>query len=136
AVGLSNGQKDLNWACLHRTLPVRDKIHRHGLGRSPLCPRPSCGAGETAYHVMWECSFTRQLWAKEKKVVGRAKPDLTLTWQVVERGFVGAHIRSGWGILWLLLSLYKRGLWLVIQELVRNGVEWSGVQRGWLRGSN
>ncbi|KAK2873379.1 hypothetical protein Q8A73_024499 [Channa argus] len=94
AVGLSNGQKDLNWACLHRTLPVRDKIHRHGLGRSPLCPRPSCGAGETAYHVMWECSFTRQLWAKAKKVVGRAKPDLTLTWQVVERGFVGAHIRK------------------------------------------
>ncbi|KAK2877948.1 hypothetical protein Q8A73_016918 [Channa argus] len=108
AVGLSNGQKDLNWACLHRTLPV-----------------PSCGAGETAYHVMWECSFTRQLWAKAKKVVGRAKPDLTLTWQVVERGFVGAHIRSGWGILWLLLSLYKRGLWLARQELVRNGVEWS-----------
>ncbi|KAK2877995.1 hypothetical protein Q8A73_016965 [Channa argus] len=106
AVGLINGQKDLNWACLHRTLPVRDKIHRHGLGRSPLCPRPSCGAGETAYHVMWECSFTRQLWAKAKKVVGRAKPDLTLTWQVVERGFVGAHIRSGWGILWLLLSLW------------------------------
>ncbi|KAK2877953.1 hypothetical protein Q8A73_016923 [Channa argus] len=119
AVGLSNGQKDLNWACLHRTLPV-----------------PSCGAGERAYHVMWECSFTRQLWAKAKKVVGRAKPDLTLTWQVVERGFVGAHIRSGWGILWLLLSPYKRGLWLARQELVRNGVEWSGLQRGWLRGSN
>ncbi|KAK2878087.1 hypothetical protein Q8A73_017057 [Channa argus] len=136
AVGLSNGQKDLNWACLHRTLPVRDKIHRHGLGRSPLCPRPSCGAGETAYHVMWECSFTRQLWAKAKKVVGRAKPDLTMTWQVVERGFVGAHIRSRWGILWLLLSLYKRGLWLARQELVRSEVEWSGVQRGWLRGSN
>ncbi|KAK2875255.1 hypothetical protein Q8A73_024225 [Channa argus] len=136
AVGQSNGLKDLNWAFLHGTLPVRDKIHRHGLGRSPLCPRPSCGAGKTAYHVMWECSFTRQLWAKAKKVVGRAKPDLTLTWQVVERGFVGAHIRSGWGILWLLLSLYKRGLWLARQELVRNGVEWSGAQRGWLRGSN
>ncbi|KAK2877462.1 hypothetical protein Q8A73_018981 [Channa argus] len=136
AVGQTNGLKDLNWACLHRTLPVRDKIHRHGLGRSPLCPRPSCGAGETAYHVMWECSFTRQLWAKAKKVVGRAKPDLTLTWQVVKRGFVGAHIRSGWGILWLLLSLYKRGLWLARQELVRNEVEWSGLQRGWLRGSN
>ncbi|KAK2912183.1 hypothetical protein Q8A73_006296 [Channa argus] len=132
AVGLSNGLKDLKWACLHRTLPVRDKIHRHGLGRSPLCPRPSCGAGETAYHVMWEFSFARQLWAKAKKVVGRAKPDLTLTWQVVERGFVGAHIRSGWGILWLLLSLYKRGLWLARQELVRNGVEWSteGVAKG------
>ncbi|KAK2873855.1 hypothetical protein Q8A73_024367 [Channa argus] len=125
AVGLSNGLKDLNWACLHRTLPVRDTIHRHGVGRSPLCPRPSCGAGETAYHVMWECSFARQLWAKAKKVVGRAKPDLTLTWQVVERSFVGAHIRSGWGILWLLLSLYKRGPWLVRQELVRSGVEWS-----------
>ncbi|KAK2875506.1 hypothetical protein Q8A73_024118 [Channa argus] len=136
AVGQSNGLKDLNWAFLHKTLPVRDKIHNHGLGRSPLCPRPSCGAGETAYHVMWECSFARQLWAKAKKVVGRAKPDLTLTWQVVERGFVGAHIRSGWGILWLLLSLYKRGLWLSRQELVRNGVEWSGLQRGWLRGSN
>ncbi|KAK2912195.1 hypothetical protein Q8A73_006311 [Channa argus] len=136
AVGLSNGLKDLNWACLHRTLPVRDKIHRHGLGRSPLCPRPSCGAGETAYHVMWECSFARQLWAKAKKVVGRAKPDLTLIWQVVERSFVGAHIRSGWGILWLLLSLYKRGLWLARHELVRSEVEWSGVQRGWLRGSN
>ncbi|KAK2877613.1 hypothetical protein Q8A73_019132 [Channa argus] len=105
AVGQTNGLKDLNWACLHRTLPVRDKIHRHGLGRSPLCPRPSCGAGETAYHV-------------------------------VKRGFVGAHIRSGWGILWLLLSLYKRGLWLARQELVRNEVEWSGLQRGWLRGSN
>ncbi|KAK2872015.1 hypothetical protein Q8A73_024572 [Channa argus] len=125
AVGQSNGLKDLNWAFLHRTLPVRDKIHRHGLGRSPLCPRPSCGAG-----------FARQLWAKAKKVVGRAKPDLTLSWQVVERGFLGAHIRSGWGILWLLLSLYKRGLWLATQELVRNGVEWSGLQRGWLRGSN
>ncbi|KAK2873857.1 hypothetical protein Q8A73_024369 [Channa argus] len=73
AVGLSNGLMDLNWACLHRTLPVRDKIHRHGLGRSPLCPRPSCGAGETAYHVMWECSFTRQLWAKAKKIGGEGK---------------------------------------------------------------
>ncbi|KAK2877564.1 hypothetical protein Q8A73_019083 [Channa argus] len=52
AVGQTNGLKDLNWACLHRTLPVRDKIHRHGLGRSPLCPRPSCGAGETAYHPL------------------------------------------------------------------------------------
>ncbi|KAK2875228.1 hypothetical protein Q8A73_024198 [Channa argus] len=106
-----------------------DKIHWHGLGRSPLCPRPSCGAGETAYHVMWECSFARQLWAKAKKVVGRAKPDLTLTSQVVERGFVGAHIRKKGAMAG---KTGARTEWSGVEwstERVAKGVEWEVTER-------
>ncbi|KAK2912226.1 hypothetical protein Q8A73_006339 [Channa argus] len=66
AVGLSNGLKDLHFARLHRCLPVRDKMHRDGLGLSPLCLGPSCGAGEREYHVIG-------LWLARRELVRNGK---------------------------------------------------------------
>ncbi|KAK2810877.1 hypothetical protein Q5P01_000336 [Channa striata] len=124
-VGLENGLKDLHWVCLHKSLPVREKMYRHGLSHSPLCPRLTCGAEETVHHVMWECSFARRVWVTARRVVRRAEPNFILTWEVVERGLAAANTSSRGRGLWLLLSLYKRELWLARQALVRKGQQWS-----------
>ncbi|KAI4797872.1 hypothetical protein KUCAC02_024788 [Chaenocephalus aceratus] len=52
--GLDNRLKDLNWLCLLRCLPVREIMHRHGLARSPVCPRPDCKDEESIRHVIWK----------------------------------------------------------------------------------
>ncbi|KAK2811010.1 hypothetical protein Q5P01_000299 [Channa striata] len=122
---LNNGLKDMHWACLHKGLPVRDRLHRHGLGPSPLCPRVACGLVETVYHVMWECSYARKVWLRAERVVKGTLPDFVLTWEVVERGLVGVYSGSGWEVLWLLLSLFKKEIWLARHELVRKSREWS-----------
>ena len=56
--GLSNRERDLNWLCVLRRLPVREVLHRHGLSRLRDCPRVECGAlGETVSHIFVECPF-------------------------------------------------------------------------------
>ncbi|KAF3859139.1 hypothetical protein F7725_021538 [Dissostichus mawsoni] len=55
--GLDNRLKDLNWLCLLRCLPVREIMHRHGLARSPVCPRPDCKDEDTIRHVIIWCFF-------------------------------------------------------------------------------
>ncbi|KAJ3591795.1 hypothetical protein NHX12_006927, partial [Muraenolepis orangiensis] len=64
--GLENGLKDLNWLCLHKCLPVRDTMYRHGLARFPGWPRATCAGEETVRHVMWDCPVARVVWAKAR----------------------------------------------------------------------
>ena len=60
--GLMNRARDINWLALHRRLPVREVLNRHGLTRGSLCPREGCGAEETLEHVFWECGFATKVW--------------------------------------------------------------------------
>ncbi|KAJ7988599.1 hypothetical protein DPEC_G00325220 [Dallia pectoralis] len=59
--GLSHRMRDLNWLGIHRRLPVRDVLYRHGLNKTKLCPRAGCGAEETLEHVFWECPFAKKV---------------------------------------------------------------------------
>lgn len=122
--GLDNGLKDLNWLCLHRRLPVRRTMHRHGLAGSPVCPRVGCTEDESVVHVMWDCPFAQEVWYRVRLVFGQLIPMSTMTWDKVDRG-VGAG--KGKFPMWLIISWVKRNLWLARQELVQKNRE-TGVQ--------
>ncbi|KAK1875547.1 putative ribonuclease H protein [Dissostichus eleginoides] len=97
--GLDNRLKDLNWLCLLRCLPVREIMHRHGLARSPVCPRPDCKNEETIRHVMWDCPFARGAWSRAEGWLGQSFPGLKMTWDGIERG-------SGPGGFWAMFPVW------------------------------
>ncbi|KAF3859140.1 hypothetical protein F7725_021539 [Dissostichus mawsoni] len=97
--GLDNRLKDLNWLCLLRCLPVREIMHRHGLARSPVCPRPDCKDEETIRHVMWDCPFARGAWSRVEGWLGQSFPGLKMTWDGIERG-------SGPGGFWAMFPVW------------------------------
>ena len=123
--GLDNGLKELNWLCLHRALPVRSLMNRHSLA---MCPRVGCSEEETVRHIMWDCRFAGVVWARAERLVTRAGGDIRLSWEKVERGVgrVAGGVRSRF-LLWLVVSLVKRGLWEARVDLVRRNREW-GVE--------
>lgn len=53
--------KDLNWLAALGRLPVRERLYRHGSGRSPMCPT-GCGKEETIEHALWSCPGAASLW--------------------------------------------------------------------------
>lgn len=57
--------KDLNWLTVLGRLPVRERMYRHGQGRSPLCP-VGCGQEETIEHSLWSCPGAAALWRSVK----------------------------------------------------------------------
>ena len=113
--GLDNRLKDLNWLCLHKSLPVRDVMYRHGLAKSPLCPRVGCVGEETIRHVMWDCPFARVVWGRARAWLVHLVPGFRMTLTRVEKG-VG--LGSTMFLTWLIISLVKRGLWTARQDLV------------------
>ena len=113
---LDNGLKDLNWLCLHRCLPVHEIMHRHGLARSPACPRVGCTDNESVVHVMWDCSFAQALWSRVVSRFGQVMSRPAISWDRVNRG-VGKG--KGTFLVWLITSLTKRNLWWARQELVK-----------------
>jgi len=117
--GLDNRLKDLNWLCLLRCLPVREIMHRHGLARSPVCPRPDCKDEETIRHVMWDCPFARGAWRRVEGWLGQSFPGLKMTWDGIERGSGPGEYWASFPV-WLVVSLLKRNLWLARQDVVKN----------------
>lgn len=117
--GLDNGLKDLNWLCIHKSLPVRAIMHRHGLAGSARCPRVACTADETIRHVFWECTFAGLVWSRASHILNEIDPGFVLTWERVELG-VGEARRRGRDrfLLWLVISLTKRGMWQARKDLV------------------
>ncbi|KAJ4940205.1 hypothetical protein JOQ06_026514, partial [Pogonophryne albipinna] len=91
--GLDNRLKDLNWLCLLRCLSVRKILHRHGLARSPVCPRPDCKDEETIRYVMWDCPFAQGAWRRVEGWLGQSFLGFKITWDGIERG-------SGPGKFW------------------------------------
>ena len=123
--GLDNGLKDLNWLVLHRSLPVRDIMYRHGLTASPKCPRASCFGVETMRHALWDCPFAAVTWARAATVLARVDRGFALSWDTVERGVDNykASERDKF-LLVLIISLYKKSLWEARQALVYRGKDW------------
>ena len=128
ARGLDNRLKDLNWLSLHKCLPVRSILYRYSLVQSPTCPRSSCGREETVRHVFWDCAFAGVVWARARVLLGLVKGDFVLTWARLERGVGRARgTDRDRFLLWLLMSLFKRGLWEARQNMVKTGRDW-GVE--------
>ncbi|CAB1334198.1 unnamed protein product [Coregonus sp. 'balchen'] len=120
--GLDNGLKDLNWLSLHKCLPLRSIMYRRGMTRSHTCPRPTCGGEETLRHVFWGCAFAGVVWARAQVLIGRVRGNFVVTWARIERGVGKARgtVRDRF-LLWLLISLFKRGLWEARQKMERTG---------------
>ena len=128
ARGLDNRLKDLNWLSLHKCLPVRSILYRYSLVQSPTCPRSSCGREETVRHVFWDCAFAGVVWARARVLLGLVRGDFVLTWARLERGVGRARgTDRDRFLLWLLMSLFKRGLWEARQNMVKTGRDW-GVE--------
>lgn len=64
---------------------------------------------------MWDCPFAGGVWGRARQWIEKIDPGLIVTWARVERG-----VGSGRGkfLIWLIMSLIKRGLWLARQDLV------------------
>ena len=128
--GLENRLKDLNWLCLHKCLPVRETLYRHGLTKSPVCSRNGCLGEETVRHVMWDCPFAegQSHGGKVGQWLGQMAQGHNLTWDKVERGVGVGNVVTP---MWTIVSLTKRFLWLARQELTKSNRESSveGVVR-------
>ncbi|CAB1348842.1 unnamed protein product [Coregonus sp. 'balchen'] len=103
-------------------------LNGRGMTQSPTCPRPTCGGEETLFHVFWVCAFAGVVWARAQVLIGRVRGDFVVTWARVERGVGKASgtVRDRF-LLWLLISLFKRGLWEARQKMERTGRE-GGVE--------
>lgn len=114
---LSNKQKDLSWMAAHEILPVRAMMHSRGMARDPVCPQPGCGVPETVWHILWECSVARDLWAITAPLQFLSLPmgEVQLqSYQLAVNG-VGPSIEklraAEFAMLWLTLDCMKTGLW-------------------------
>lgn len=130
---LDNGLKDLNWLCFLRRLPVKEIMYRHGIAKDGRCPREGCLEEETIRHTFWECAFAQSVWARGRRILGM----ISENFKVSSDNIIGG-IRSKKGegkvvfMLWLIISLVKKGLWEERQIVSRGKGKRSaeGVIRG------
>ncbi|KAK3566630.1 hypothetical protein QTP86_001689 [Hemibagrus guttatus] len=60
---LDGASKDLHWLGALRRLPVRERLYRHGISPTPLCPI-GCGGEETVEHALWSCPVAARFWRR------------------------------------------------------------------------
>ncbi|KAK3519647.1 hypothetical protein QTP86_002962, partial [Hemibagrus guttatus] len=60
---LDGASKDLYWLGALRRLPVRERLYRHGISPTPLCPI-GCGGEETVEHALWSCPVAARFWRR------------------------------------------------------------------------
>lgn len=79
-------------------------------------------------HALWDCPFAGLVWARASGLVRKVVPGCSLTWARVERG-LGRAVgeRRAKLLVWLVISLLKKGIWEKRRELVRAGRAW-GVE--------
>jgi len=102
--------KDLNWLTVLGRLPVRERLYRHGSGRSPKCPI-GCGQDETVEHVFWACPGAGAFWRLVMRWWDRwGGPSISrnlVIYGVGLEGFVEERRR----IIWSTISEGKHVLW-------------------------
>ncbi|KAL0199534.1 hypothetical protein M9458_002721, partial [Cirrhinus mrigala] len=120
---LQNRHKDLSWMVAHEILPVRAVMHSRGMAKNPVCPRPGCNSPETVYHLLWECSAARDLWAKTGPLYFPCLPagGAQIGYQLAILG-VGRSLKDltaqEFTSLWLTLNVIKDAIWATRNLLV------------------
>ncbi|KAL0150099.1 hypothetical protein M9458_054526 [Cirrhinus mrigala] len=115
--------KDLSWMVAHEILPVRAVMHSRGMAKNPVCPRPGCNSPETVYHLLWECSAARDLWAKTGPLyfpclpAGGAQIGYQLAILGVGRGLKDLTAQEFTSV-WLTLNVIKDAIWATRNLLV------------------
>ncbi|KAK3545355.1 hypothetical protein QTP70_004357, partial [Hemibagrus guttatus] len=116
---LDGTSKDLHWLGALRRLPVRERLYRHGISPTPLCPI-GCGGEETVEHALRSCPVTARFWrrvsewwsAEEGAGIDR---DLVLYGRGLKR--MGPETANP---LWQTVSVAKCVLWGARCECIRS----------------
>ncbi|KAK3545129.1 hypothetical protein QTP70_001241 [Hemibagrus guttatus] len=116
---LDGASKDLHWLGALRCLPVRERLYRHGISPTPLCPI-GCGGEETVEHTLWSCPVVARFWrrvsewwsAEEGAGIDR---DLVLYGRGLKR--MGPETANP---LWQAVSVAKCVLWGARCECIRS----------------
>lgn len=102
--------KDLNWLTVLGRLPVRERLYRHGSGRSPKCPI-GCGQDETIEHVFWTCPGAGVFWRSIMQWWERwGGPIISRNLVLYGVGLEG-FVRERRRIIWSTISEGKHVLW-------------------------
>ena len=60
--------KSILLRCLHGDVYSRDRMFRFGMVEDDLCPR--CNLKETVSHMLFECNYSKRIWAETSKLTG------------------------------------------------------------------
>lgn len=120
---LFNAQKDIAWACVHECLPTKAFQHRRAVTSSPKCPRSSCRADETVKHILWDCSYAKDLWGKAKPLLVQVAGIKELTFDLILYGKVDNVPQAKFVVLWKILNSLKEALWRVRNKIIFNSNE-------------
>lgn len=102
--------KDLNWLAALGQLPLRERLYRHGSGRSPKCP-VGCGQDETVEHTFWSCPGAVIFWKLVTTWWERwGVPKITRNLVLYGEGLEGFE-KEGRRVIWVVVSEGKHVLW-------------------------
>ncbi len=110
--------KDLNWLAALGRLPVRERLYRHGSGKSPRCPG-GCGLDETVEHTFWSCPGAVAFWKLVMAWWERwGGPKITRNLVLYGEG-LGGFVKEGRRVIWVVVSERKHILWEWRTECLR-----------------
>ena len=117
--------RELNWTVVHGVLPTNDILHHFDVRATVLCPLCE-NAWASAAHLFLHCSVvTRTLRLLEQLVGGVTGRAFSATRERLLLGDLPAHIKAELPLVLLLVSAYKRSVWLC-----RNAVKFDDESRG------
>jgi hypothetical protein len=117
------------WLAIHNRCWTAARRKKRGLQDCDLCAL--CHqAPETMNHLLTDCVYTREVWARLRAAISLPQPALAETTAVDqwlgERKLIPKHLRRGFDALFLLVS------WMIWKERNSRIFEWSATMPAWL----
>ena len=102
------------WRACKNILPTRNRLKLKGVDCEDCCAL--CGACETSGHILWDCTFAKEVWC-ETKITPPALPEpvnefLNLVWEVVD---------SCTNVNWVLFTVIAWSLWNTRNFVIHGG---------------
>ena len=102
------------WRACKNSLPTRNRLKSKGVGCEDCCAL--CGASETSGHILWDCTFAKEVWSGTKiKLPALLEPVnefLNLVWEVVD---------SCPNVNWVLFAVTAWRLWNNRNSVIHGG---------------
>ena len=102
------------WRACKNSLPTRNRLKSKGVGCEDCCAL--CGASETSGHILWDCTFAKEVWSGTKiKLPALLEPVnefLNLVWEVVD---------SCPNVNWVLFAVTAWSLWNNRNSVIHGG---------------